>query len=835
MKETKLLNRNWELKKIEPVKRIDADSLAADTEGWLTVAEMPAQVQDVLLAHGLLPEELLDGWCKNALWIAEYDWVYRCRFWGRQAEHAQLYLEGLDTYADVYLNGRLILEHNDFYLPGEADITGLPEGENSILIHFHRVSDYLDRLPLEEQWKGAVPPCKMIRKPVHDFPPEKEVWGSNYQGAVPWFTPVGVYRNIYLHIYDRTRITECNLSVSVDEDCRGFVRLKLAGTGKPEQTQIQVQLFDREGRELINGSYMGEEAGGLSWRCCRDITVEKPSLWYPRGFGEPYLYRLAVSVYEEGRPADSREKRIGFKRVEMPSPLEFFINGKKVRLWGGSLDPLQGYTHCFLPERAERLYTMIENANFNTLRIWGEGIPFPDEFYDMADERGILIWQEFFMGHGAVPDSPKYREKYKEEAAFLIKRLRHRASLLMWCGGNETVMGAEFYGFHPYGKEVLLEDFPGLLKELDPDRYYHPNSPWGGEWANDPRSGDYHTYDCVWEYPYREYPNFISEHIRTSPPVLHSLKRMIRGEVWEDGYQGKQEYDTPFIMPENWIERSNISAQGQRKTGAFWEYYDADTAADMIYRFAASYGQEIRRYGEQIRRGSRRPAESGKRSKGYLTCKLLDTWPKIYCSTIDFYQEGFLPYYTVGRMFDPILLSFAKEESIRLWLVNDSGEAVEGTVLVGIYHPGQERFLKQDERCVSVAQGEADEVFDLAAYRYFPKDCILYAELRDRDGSCIKSCVDYVDIERHLKFPEANINVAVEGSEIIIETDRFVRCVEITGRNGDNEFGWLFSDNYFDLMPGCLKRVRVVAGGEGQISVKGHYSDACKTVTFKAW
>lgn len=838
MKKNIVLSNHWELKKIEPTAAIEPMVLSQDETNWLSIEHMPAQVQDVLLQHRLLPEEMLVGWCEETTWIADFDWVYRLKFKKQDNENARLLFQGLDTFADIYLNNQLILRHHNFYLPNQADISDLLQEENILLIHFHRTKDYLERLPLEEKWVSAVPHCKMIRKPVHDFPPEVPVWGSNYQGAVPYFTPIGVYRDITMQLYNEVEITETDVAVSADDSYNGSISVALKGKGKAKGIKVTYALLDRKGYTVQEGDlpYICGKDGSFMVREC--LVVETPVLWQPRGFGDAYLYNFHIKIYDiqasgEETLADEWKRQIGFKNVKIPSPLEFIINGNRVRLWGGSLDPLQGFTHCFIPSRAERLYDMIENANFNTLRIWGEGIPYPDEFYEMADRRGILIWQEFFMGHGAVPDSPYYVEEYKKEATCLIKRLKHRASLLMWCGGNETIMGAEFYGYHPFGKEVLEKDFKEVVRELDPNRYYHPNSPYGGEWANDPRAGDYHTYDCVWEYPYKDYPNFISEHIRTSPPVIHSLKRIIKGDVWEEGYEAKQKYDDAFILPKNWVERSNISASGDRKTGAFWEYYDADNAEDMIYRFGASYGQEIRRYGEQIRRGSRIEKESSQRSKGYLTCKLLDTWPKNYCSTIDFFQEGYIPYYSVARLFRPVMLSFAKEDSIKLWVVNDSAEAVKGKVTVGIYHLGTEEFLRQNELDISVGQGDASMVFDLAVYQFFPKDCILFAKLENEKGEVIHTNIDFVDIERHLHYKDAKIKVQIEENELVIQSDKFVRCVEVKGKDGEDEFGWLFSDNYFDLMPNMPKRIRILGKKtKGSITVKGHYMKHSETINF---
>ena len=253
----------------------------------------------------------------------------------------------------------------------------------------------------------------------------------------------------------------------------------------------------------------------------------------------------------------------------------------------------------------------------------------------------------------------------------------------------------------------------------------------------------------------------------------------------------------------------------------------------MMYRFAASYGQEIRRYGEQIRRGTNVPGSKA-RSRGYFSCKLLDTWPKVYCASIDFFQEGYIPYYSLVKLFEPVMLSFEKGESIRLWMINDSAEDIEGSVMLGIYHLEEEKFLRQDRIDVNVSQGDAEMIFDLVVYRFFPKDCILYARFTDKHGSVICTSVDYVDIERHLRYKEAEISVTLEENTLAVRSNAFVRCVELKGKCGEDEFGWLFTDNYFDLMPGDTKYVTIVGNRDcGQISVKGHYLKQGITIDFK--
>ena len=209
-------------------------------------------------------------------------------------------------------------------------------------------------------------------------------------------------------------------------------------------------------------------------------------------------------------------------------------------------------------------------------------------------------------------------------------------------------MGAEFQGCCPYGKEIFLEDFPEIAQRLDKDRYYHPNSPYGGEWPMIPGQAICIPMIVWWNIlinPIRIYQRAY----QNRAPVKHSLEKMIHGDIWPKGFTGQVLDGSSNSMPDTWLERSHISAQGQRKTGDYWEFYDAENAEDLLYRFGAAYGKEIRRYGEQVRIGSREPEVYSGRSKGYFACKLVDTWPKVYCAAIDFFSGGYIPYYSLKR------------------------------------------------------------------------------------------------------------------------------------------------------------------------------------------
>lgn len=810
----KKLEYGWELRQVG-----NAD------DNWLKIEKMPAQVADVLLEYEILPQEVKVGWCGQALWVAEKEWEYRCRFSKPEGKRCRLVFTGLDTLADIYLNGIQIGEHEDFYMPSAIDITEQCREDNELVIRFHSVLKWLERAKLPEHLEGAVLKCKLLRKPIHDFPLTNGPEESSYQGAVPSFTPVGIYGDVYLESWDNLEILSDKISAELSEE-KGVVSWEIKGAN-PGLEHGKAEAFLYLGSALIDQKSIEIVPDHPVFQIKESLEVEDPKLWWPVGFGEHPLYTVEILLKgSHDRTEDRIAKKVGFRKVESPVPLSFLINGKKIRLWGGSMDPMQGYTHCYQPDRAKRIFDMVENANMNTLRIWGEGIPLPDSFYQEADERVILIWQEFFLGHGAYPDDEEFGKKCVEEAKTLVRRLQHHPCILMWCGGNETIMGAEYAGKYPFGDWIVKEAFPEMLKNLEEKRYYHINSPYGGQWANDPREGDSHTYENVWEYPFKDYPNFLSESIRTAPPAKYSLEKIIKGPVWPENYDGRVTGPDQGIMPENWRQRIHPFSDGERYSGKYWEYYDPVDADSMLYAFGASYAGAIMEIGGQVRRGSREPEDFTRRSKGYMACKLLDTWPKVFCALIDYFQEGHMPYYATKRMLEPVMLTFAKEDRIRLFAVNDSPDDFRGTVETGIYNLRTEKFERRELLTVAVSQGDFIEVNDLSKYLFFSKDCILYGRLMDPEGEDVYTCIDYVDVERHLPFGEPELQVEIREDILIIQAAHFARCVEITGSQGEDAFGWLFTDNYFDLMPGTRKKVKILGSHTwGTISVRAQYSN----------
>lgn len=829
MKEIVDLNQNWQIRQLDShgrlsEARVRSLSDQADDGGEWIDTGLPAQVQEILLREGRIPDPAQIGKAEECLWVAESDWVYRRQFPRPGGDQKViLHCEGLDTLVDVYLNGKHLAFHQDQYLPLRLDVTDALEEQNVLLFHFHSPHKFLERTTFREEWEGKVRRHRIIRKTDEDF--------GSFLGVKPYFTPIGVYDDVRLEIVDRVEIETVDVSYTLsDAYDRATVTVDVKGLGERTGGEIQVTVTGPNGEETLRETSGIRPTAGGSWQGALELTVLDLDLWWPRGYGAQPLYDVTVRAVSGGEVRDAVTKTIGFRDLQMDGLFDFSINGKKVKLWGANLTPLKGISHCWDSERFQKLMDRVVNCNMTSLRAWGPGAPYNEELYDEADRRGILIWAEFFHTWGMYPDSDAYRALCRQEAEHTVRTLKHHPSIVLWCGGNENHMGAEmdFPGERFIGREIFEEDYRAVCEALDPERPYHPNSPVGGAFANDPAAGDSHSYTHIWYVPGEDYPVLFTENTRLSLPSLKTLKRLVDPDIfWPEGFDGTvQEWDDDPLPP-SWMELTSGHDFAAYRLGPVEQFYDTgDTPEGLIYRVGAAHSLYIRRYVERYRRGRPATASSSQRKcMGHYLWKLNNTWPMIYSNVIDYYLEPTMSYYALRRAYAPVLLSFDIGDHIYLWLVNDTPERIVGTVCLSLFDPLANETKYEVEKDVCVPAGESEVVMSLDELGMFRRQNVLFARLLDEAGDVVARTNDFADMERHLKFPEASLSLKADGDTLEITTDRFARCVTLTGGAGGDEFGWLFEDNFFDLLPGEVKRVRVLEKpGRGMVRAKPFFS-----------
>ena len=809
--------QSWRIKSIDPGTELDAAILTDAGQGgqnWLDVGAMPATVHDILLRQGKIEAPWLPHGTEKCFWVGTQDWIYAVRFVVHDPQsEARLRFQGIENKVDVYLNGKPLATHNS-KLPLVVDVDGRLAEENVLVLHC-----YADARPGQGKRRER----------------------GTYLGPNPPISSVGVFDKIFLEISQGHRLEEVVVDAALDKGLiQGRVRVDVTGISSLDAVDLRLRLLDPDGNPVGRASTRISVTDG-AFRASDVLHLDRPSLWWPRGYGKQPLYRVEVTLMAQGRAQEVVHRTIGFRCITQFEPLHFMVNGVPVFLRGGNWVTPNLMSDVWDRTKVDRLFDLAENAHFNAFRVWGPAPTAPpDAFYEQADTRGFLLWQDF-------PRLPMRANAQsiatcQAKARATIKRLKHHPSILCWCGINEAAQWAHedynkyFTDHGPWEGLAAATAVGEVCKELDPARYYQPSSPYFGMNPNDPREGNTHGYTNMWFVPGYDYLNFASEDTRISAPPLHSLRRfMDPQDLWPEDYSTLYLHGNRRPFPETWM--SYTCAESWKKTGPVERFYDATDAAGLVHRLGMAESLYYQDIVERQRRGRPATEKSNRRCcGGYLVWKYNDSWPQVYSSKVDYFLEPKHIYYALRRAYTPLMLSFDVDAYLYLWVINDTREPVTGTLRIRLYHLEAREFRKEILRQVTVAPGQSQVAvqLDKAGIRAFRKENILFAELSGPSGQVLARTNAFADIERRLTFPEAKLDVLLKDDVLVITTDHFARCVTLTGDAQGDPFGWFFEDNYFDLLAGETKIIRILGDhAAGQITARPWYSPHATTVSWQ--
>ncbi|MBE0654670.1 MAG: twin-arginine translocation signal domain-containing protein, partial [Bacteroidales bacterium] len=755
-----IISKGWKIKSIDPVRSLKADiftdaSNASEAGGWLALPSAPAMPHEILLHYKKIKEPWKPFGMENCYWVSQKDWVYTTDFAIKNTigEYRLIFNE-LKGKVDIHLNGELVASYSDQSHPLVIDVTGKLNLKNNLLLHFQKAA-----------------PAEQAGQPD----PSKRKLNGNYLGANPMIYTSGIAGDILLERTDGSLIHEIITDFSLNDTfTKGEVNFILTGKSRYKTVKVQVRLVDQKGKQVaITTALVDVENGSFSVQ--PKLSVLNPELWWPRGYGEQKLYKAEIELLISGKLHQKEIRTIGFRKITMPENLlHFVVNGKPVFLRGGNWVTPNLLSDVWDQERIGKLLDLAENANFNAFRIWGDVIAPKDKFYEMADERGFLLWQDF-TGMPFYRNSDKLEES-KELAKKLLKRLKHHPCILLWCGINEAAMwwhedyNNAFTDQGPWPGLAAAKAVEQVCMELDPDRYYIPSAPFGGINANEPREGSTNGYTNMWYVPGYDYLNFASEDTRIACPTLSSMEKfMLPEEICPKGYTTIALHGNKIPFPETWL--AYTSTESWKKTGPVEQFYDANDAASLANRIGMAEGVYYQNIIERQRRGRPSIEDSDRRCcGGYIVWKYNDSWVSIYSAKVDYFLEPYHVYYTLRAAYAPVILSFDIDTYIYLWAVNDSTEPVTGTVKIQLYHLELCEFRKEIVREVSLAPGKSKVVvrLDEAGIRAFRKEHILFAELKSNDGQVLARTNALADIERRCTFPDAKLEVKLEGNCLVI-------------------------------------------------------------------
>lgn len=820
MRRQVILKDNWFVKKIPPLSKLTGEIPAdfSKTEaGWYKTA-MPAQVQELVLKDGDLPDPHYGDNAAKWSEVFEQDWIYTTRFISPDTPN-EVYLcfNGLDTRADIILNGEKIAECNNMFRHFRFAVKRLLKSgnkQNTLIVHFYSPVKYIADIA-SKIGKQSYADIKYLRKTHQDF--------GSYLGARPSFVKMGIFDDVYLDVVPASYFENVYVSSRLDKDFTTAKIIVCPDIKGMRNKKIKYQINSPEGnlikQEVINAADTFA------------IEIDKPELWWPYTYGKPSLYTLSLALLNGSEEIDKQDIKVGIRDIKMllkdmttgDDRFGFIINGKSVFMNGACWAPQEGFTHVWNEARANRLLDLMVWGNMNILRVWGEGSVPGKSLYDECDRRGILIWQEFMTGGGmAYPlDFPGYRKNLEDEAENMIKLLRNHPSIAIWCGGNEHYLSNSSSSKkvkEPLGRELFEEIFPSRVTQFDPGRYYHPSSPWGGDnWPNGnyPLKGDFHDYSTIRYQPLATVPLFTSEACMVSPYSYRNMKLfMPEEELWPKDFTFRIDKPGKVAWPDGW--QKHTTSDGWQKTGNIHDYIDIQNGEEACRIFGTAHGAYLQDRYERQRRGipDGRP-DGNRRSWGAMVWRLNDTWPMIYMSVIDYYLEPKIPYYFLKRACDPVLVSFEQtDESISTWVVNDSPNALHDSLIVELWtFEGIKKSQKKWN--INLQPGQSKRVADLTSFYDIWKRREFFVA---RFGNRVVTHILYP--EKYLLLPETNVQVKVTDNGITLTSPKFVKEVELYF---EDTSGAVFSDNYFNLIPGEAKTVRIIYKPEGNktLIIKG--------------
>ncbi|MFF3389839.1 glycoside hydrolase family 2 protein [Streptomyces sp. NPDC002669] len=509
------------------------------TDGWnlrygqeLLPARVPGCVHTDLLTAEVIPDPFLGLNETEVAWVGRRAWTYVTDVSHDSGhERTDLVFEGLDTAARITFGGREIGTTRNMHRTYRFDVTGTT-GELEV-----RFASAYDEAEAVREVTGDRPnvypePFQYIRKMASSFGWD---WG-------PTLVTAGIWRPVRLEHWSTARLASVRPLVTTDERTGGV------------EIRIQVERTDRgAGRELLARAAVAGQEAQVRFEgdeAVLRLTVERPRLWWPRGYGEQPLYDLDVTLLDADGELDTWHRRIGFRTVELDRTVDergsgftFVVNGERVFARGVNWIPDDVFPSRVTPERYRTRLSQAADANVDLVRIWGGGIYEDEAFYDACDELGLMVWQDFLFACAAYPEEQPLRGEIEAEARDNVVRLMSHPSLVIWNGNNENLWGFRDWGWEPelagdsWGEGYYLGLLPRLVAELDPTRPYTAGSPWSGSWdhhPNDPHHGTHHSWEVWNRQDYAEYranvPRFVAEFGWQAPPTMATLRRALPDE-----------------------------------------------------------------------------------------------------------------------------------------------------------------------------------------------------------------------------------------------------------------------------------------------------------------
>ncbi len=782
---------------------------------WLP-ATVPGCVHTDLLAANLIGDPFYRDNEYSLQWIGERAWEYRCRIPPQQAIHAaeraELVFEGLDTFAEISVNGTSAGSADNMFRTWRFSVERLlREGVNEIDIRFEsplqRGKTLLDRndvaLPaMNEHEDPKVSP--FVRKAPYHFGWD---WG-------PRLLTCGVWRHAHLETWTGAVLRDVRYVQRHLDDERALIDLEVTVEAAGQVSfDVAASISGTDEKSSTSGSavYAGRQTFSLSF------TISNPERWWPNGAGDQRMYEAEVLLLNNDTVIDSRQLSIGLRTIELDRTADddgerftFVVNGRPLFCKGANWIPADSFPSRLQESEYRCLLESAAKAEMNMLRVWGGGIYESDVFYEWCDRLGLLVWQDFMFSCAMYPADPQMQRSIEHEARDNVRRLRNHPSLALWCGNNEMEWGWDEWEWQRQFPERVWEDYerifhhllPSVVDDLDPDRSYWPSSPSSISIpdANAASYGDMH-YWGVWHeaLPFdtylRQTPRFMSEYGFQSFPLEKTVSAYAR--------PGDFEISSPVMRAHQKHPNGNALIHTYMKRA----YPEAADFPSFLYLSQILQAEGVRIGAEHLRR--QKPYCAGS-----LYWQLNDCWPVASWSSIDYFGRWKALHYAAKRFYAPILLTLHEENgTLCATLVSDLPQELNGSVSVELLSFAGDD-LPIEEIDFQIAADAVTTLFRRSVYDVLrdldPSSHYLRIAYRTKNGREL-AARHFFTSPVHLSLPQPEIALkAVPSGDTVsltLTSASFARAVYLDHPAHEGHF----TDNFFDLDPGVEKMVRFVS------------------------
>lgn len=778
-------------------------------------ARVPGCVHTDLMAAGLIPDPFFGTNELAVRWVEEEGWVYRRPFDVPDAllgrEHVELVAEGLDTFARIFVNEKKAGETENMFRTYRFDLKPfLKKGRNDIRIEFDSPAKRERALEARLAYKlpGEAP---HIRKAPYHFGWD---WG-------PRLATSGIWRPLGIEAWSGPRLRDLEVVQEFPSGGKGPVLLRLkaeAVSDGDRQAMLKVFVDGIEASAAAKAAALAMGSNSIE----TTLRIEKPRLWWPAGMGEQNLTRVELRLESGGRTVDSASRRVGIRTLVLEQKPDrwgksfyFSVNGVPFFAKGANWIPADSFPSRVTRAKYERLLRSAVEANMNMLRVWGGGIYEAPEFYDLCDELGLVVWQDFMFACAMYPGDEAFRANVRDEAANVIKALRHHPSIGLWCGNNECEEGWFHWGWKESLPASVWADYeaifhrilPEAVAQYDRGRAYWPSSPHS-EKTGDPRSeksGDMH-YWGVWhgQEPFEEYRKkfhrFFSEFGFQSFPLLATVRT--------------------FSAPGDWNLTSPVMEHHQKHPAGnrlilqymLDEYRMPKDFESLLWLSQVVQAGGMKTAAEHFR--SQRP-----RVMGSLYWQFEDCWPVASWSGIDSTGAWKALHYYARRFYAPVLVAPAASGDDLTVSVASDLRATRGAEFAWRTMTYDGKRIDGGAFTVKLEPLESKVVFTrpLAALRKKePAEKVyFYCELKDRGEVLSSNVLHFSRLKKvDLPFPRIKASIVREGAALAVrlETDAYAKDVHLSAPGVAGRF----LDNFFDLVPG--RQVGVLFLPEGDVA-----------------